>query len=73
MFVGFLLPLLRRLSLRTQALVGAAVMLSGLALTATWAELGASHGAVLLIRFGILLVLVGAGLCLRAVMVTRRK
>lgn len=73
MLVGFLLPLLRRLSPRAQVLAGAAVMLPGLALIATWAGLGASPGVVLLIRFGILLVLVGAVLCVRAVMVARRK
>lgn len=73
MVIGFLLPLLRRLSSRAQALVGAAVMLLGLALTAAWAGLGAGHGSALLIRFGILLVLVGAVLCVRALRLTRRK
>jgi dipeptide/tripeptide permease len=73
MFVGFLLPLLRRLSSRGQALVGAAVMLFGVALAATWAGLGAGHGAPLLIRFGILFVVIGAALCVRTVMVARRQ
>lgn len=73
MLVGLLLPLLRRLSSRAQALVGAAVMAVGLALTAAWAGLGAGHGAVLLIRFGILSALVGAIVCVRAGVVTRRQ
>lgn len=73
MLVGFLLPLLRRLSSRAQALVGAAAIAVGLALTAAWAGLGAGHGAVLPIRSGFLLALVGAILCVRAGAVTRRK
>jgi hypothetical protein len=73
MLVGFFLPVLRRLSSRAQALVGAAVIALGLALTAAWAGLGADHATVLLIRSGILLALVGAMLCVRAGVVTRRR
>jgi hypothetical protein len=71
--VGFLLPLLRRLSSRAQALISVAVIAMGLALTGVWAGLGASHETVLLVRFGMLLALVGAILCVRTGVVIRRK
>jgi hypothetical protein len=60
MLLGLLIPLLRRLSARIQMLIGAAIMLAGLALVLTLALRGHTPaGSVLLIRVGLLLTLVG--------------
>ena len=72
MLVGILLPVLRRLSGRVQALTALVLVGAGLALSAAWIELGAGHNYVLLIRCGALLMLVGAVIAVRASMGKRR-
>jgi hypothetical protein len=58
--IGFLLPLLRRISGRMRMLIGAAVMVLGLALVLVLALQGHPPGAsVLLIRVGLLLAVAG--------------
>jgi hypothetical protein len=60
MLLGLLMPLLRRFGARTRMLIGAAVMVAGLALVLTLVLRGhAPGGSVLLIRIGLLLALAG--------------
>jgi hypothetical protein len=59
MLIGFLLPLLRRLSVRTRMLTGLAVMAAGLALALGLLLRGHAAGSVLLIRVGLVLTLAG--------------
>jgi hypothetical protein len=60
MLLGLLMPLLRRFGARTRMLIGAAVMVAGLALVLTLVLRGhAPGGSVLLIRIGLLLTLGG--------------
>lgn len=62
MLIGFLLPLLRRLSTRMRILTGTGVMAAGLVLALGLLLHGHPSGSVLLIRIGVLLTLAGLAL-----------
>lgn len=62
MLIGFLLPLLRRLSARMRLLTGLGVTAAGLALALSLLLRGHASGSVLLIRVGLLLTIAGLAL-----------
>lgn len=73
MLIGFLLPVVRRLSARTRILVAAAVMTAGVALAMALILQGHAHREnVLPIRFSLLLALAGLGLLVSGVRAARR-
>lgn len=73
MLIGFLLPLVRRLSARARTLIAAAIMAAGLALALLLARHGHAHRQnALPIRFGLLLALAGLGLLLSGVRASQR-
>ena len=73
MLIGFLLPLLRRFSIRVRVLIGVAAMVAGLALALSLALRGhAPGGNVVFIRIGILLTLAGLAMTVSAARARRR-
>lgn len=74
MLIGFLLPLLRRFSARGRVLISAAVMVAGLALATAMVMQGHAHrDNVLLVRWGLLLAIIGLGLLVSSVRAFRRE
>jgi hypothetical protein len=72
MLIGYLLPLLRRLSARTRMLTGVGVMVAGLALALSLLLRGHTSGDVLVIRIGLLFTLAGMALLASGVRGARR-
>jgi hypothetical protein len=72
MLIGFLLPLMRRLSARMRMLTGVGVMVAGLALALSLLLRGHASGDVLLIRIGLLVTLAGLALLASGVRGVRR-
>lgn len=72
MLIGFLLPLLRRLSARMRMLTGIGVMAAGLALALSLLLHAHASGNVLLIRIGLLLTIAGLALFASGVRGARR-
>jgi hypothetical protein len=73
MLIGFLLPLLRRLSPRVRILAGIAVMAAGLALALSLLLRGHAPGSALLIRIGLLVTLAGLAQFVSGVRGARRR
>lgn len=72
MLIGFLLPLLRRFGTRTRLLIALAVTAGGLALILTVMLRGHVPSGAPLIRWGLLLTLIGLALLISGVRGTLR-
>lgn len=72
MLIAFLLPLLRRFGTRTRLLIALAVTAGGLALVLTVLLRGHVAGEAPLIRWGLLLTVIGLALLISAVRGTLR-
>lgn len=72
MLIGFLLPLLRRFGARTRMLIALAVTAAGLALALTVLLRGHVSGEAPLVRWGLVLTVIGLVLLVAAVRGLRR-